>query len=134
MDKVVTDNIPADKQEGFWTSPGTETKELIENIDWVFLNDSNILVKTGKFEGISYRYNKVRLFEKEIDGNPAGVLEFDFTITSVHDDYSRQVTEAFEQRSDFQALAGDILCSLLESDEIRIGEEEPNGEIGRNDT
>lgn len=122
-------NIPADRQPGFWTSPN-----MTKDIDWTFISDSDILIKSGQFKDIVYRYNKVKIYEKEVDGEMTGVLEFDFTIKSVHEEYSSRVTEALEKDQDFQKLAGDILCTLLQNDEIRIGEEKINGETGNDNT
>ena len=101
---------------------------MIQDIDWTFSGDSNILIKTGLYKDTVYRYNKVKIYEKEINGELSGVLEFEFDIISARDDISDEARISLEKDPQFQSVVGDILCDLLQNDEIRIGEEKIDGE------
>jgi hypothetical protein len=95
------------------------------NVDYVLLDSDDksktaVGVKTGKFAGILYHYNKARLTEEEDHAR----MTFSYTVIST----SKIPIEDLIQDAEFQNFIGDILTDIL------MSQAEANEKIRDNDS
>lgn len=114
-------DIPASSQSCFWTPPET----LSEAKDYVFIeHDSlekhcSVKLLTGPYIGVIYTYGNVKIQEIENDnGETQGHLSYAFKITEP----GLFSIEDLRSNENFKNYIGQILETILNSQEIKIGD------------
>ena len=80
----------------------------------------SVLIQDGPYEGVSYKYGTISMFEEEDQGR----LQFDYDIINRADHNSDEL----ESSKEFTNVIGDILVEVIQhaidNDNFRIGKEE----------
>ncbi len=88
----------------------TDFNDFVYGIDYEFGSDENqsrtvdIILKSGPYSGVTYRYGKIHVEEIE---NENAILKFDYDVISF--------PEGFENDISFQKYIGDFLVYIISS-------------------